>query len=314
MTITKHLLSKPEYKERNIVISPLSLQTVLSITAAGSKDPTQRQLLSFLGSESITNLNSLSSHLVSSVLSDAAHFGGPRLTFANSVWVERSLSLYPSFKDTIATDYMATLASLDFTNKEHGINNSSVKVPFMTSNEMHFVSTFDGFKVLRLPYEQGEDDRQFSMYFFLPNAKDGLLDLIEKVASEFEFLEDNLAYKKVEVGDFMIPCFKMSFGIEASDALKELGVVLLFFGGGLTKMVDSPIWISNIFQKSFIEVNEKGTEAAAATIVECLGCCRATLKPIPIYFVADHPFLFFIREDFSGTILFFGQVFNPLDG
>jgi serpin B len=119
MTITKHLLSKPEYKERNAVISPLSLQTVLGIIAAGSEGPAQRQILSFLGSKSITDFNTLSSQLVSSVLPDAAPLGGPRLTFANSIWVEKSLSLYPSFKKIVATDYMSTLESHDFINKVH---------------------------------------------------------------------------------------------------------------------------------------------------------------------------------------------------
>jgi serpin B len=119
MTITKHLFSKPEYKEKNAVISPLSLQTVLSIIAAGSEGPTQHQLLSFLGSESIADLHTLSSQLVSSVLPDAAPLGGPRLTFANSIWVEKSLSLYPSFKKIVATDYMSTLESHDFINKVH---------------------------------------------------------------------------------------------------------------------------------------------------------------------------------------------------
>ncbi|MCH86031.1 serpin-ZX, partial [Trifolium medium] len=191
-----------------------------------------------------------------------------------------------------------------------------------STNKKQFVSAFDGFKVLRLPYEQGEelpykqgeDERQFSMYFFLPDTKDGLLSLIEKVTSESEFLKLQLPDDKVEVGDFMIPSFKISFGIETSDALKELGVILPFSPGGLTKMVNSPIWVSNIFQKSFIEVNEKGTEAAAVTTIRCRECCLPTSKPIPIDFVADHPILFFIREDFTGTILFVGQVLNPLDG
>jgi serpin B len=48
----------------------------------------------------------------------------------------------------------------------HLLNGNSVKVPFMTSNDDQFISAFDGFKVLRLPYKQGEDKRQFSMYFF----------------------------------------------------------------------------------------------------------------------------------------------------
>jgi serpin B len=90
---------------------------VLGIIAAGSECPAQRQILSFLGSNSITDLNNLSSQLVSSVLPDAAPLGGPRITFANSIWVEKSLSLYPSFKQIVATDYMATLESHDFINQ-----------------------------------------------------------------------------------------------------------------------------------------------------------------------------------------------------
>jgi serpin B len=196
------------------------------------------------------------------------------------------------------------------------LNDSSVKVPFMTSYKNQFVRAFDGFKVLRLPYDQGVDDRQFSMYFFLPDAKDGLLTLMEKMASDSEFLKHNLPITKVQVGDFRIPNFEISFGLSVSDALKELGVVLPFDPRvGLAKMVDypkSPIWVSDILQKSFIKVNEKGTEAAAVTVAPLAGCARFTRKPIPVDFVADHPFLFLIREDLSGAILFVGQVVNPL--
>jgi serpin B len=196
------------------------------------------------------------------------------------------------------------------------LNDSSVKVPFMTSYKNQFVRAFDGFKVLRLPYDQGVDDRQFSMYFFLPDAKDGLLTLMEKMASDSEFLKHNLPTTKVEVGDFRVPKFEISFGFAASDALKELGVVLPFSASAsLTKMVDSPdtpIWVSDILQKSFIKVNEKGTEAAAVTRFRGIGCARPLPKPKPIDFVADHPFLFLIREDLSGAILFVGQVVNPL--
>ncbi|RHN70175.1 putative Serpin family protein [Medicago truncatula] len=82
------------------------------------------------------------------------------------------------------------------------LNGSSVKVPFMTSEKRQFIRVFDGFKVLRLPYEQGEDKRQFSMYIFLPKAKDGLQSLVEKVASESELLHHKLQIPKVEVGEF----------------------------------------------------------------------------------------------------------------
>lgn len=76
----------------------------------------------------------------------------------------------------------------------------------MTSRESQFISVFDGFKVLGLPYEHGTiDDRHFSMYFLLPVAKDGLSALIEKVASKYETLEHILPDSIVDVGDFRIP-------------------------------------------------------------------------------------------------------------
>jgi serpin B len=118
----------------------------------------------------------------------------------------------------------------------------------------------------------------------------------------------------VEVGDFRIPRFNISFGLETSRMLKNLGVVLPFSPGGLTKMVESPasqdLYVHKIFHKSFINVNEDGTKAAAASAATKRLCFR----PHRLDFVADHPFLFLIREDSTGTILFVGQVVNPLIG
>ncbi|MED6218257.1 hypothetical protein PIB30_025180 [Stylosanthes scabra] len=372
-TIANHLLSKNS-AANNLVFSPLSLHVVLSIIAAGSKGPTRDQLLSFLRSNSTDHLNSFASQLVSVVLSDATPAGGPRLSFADGVWVDQSLSLNPSFKQLVSDDYKAVLASVDFQTKAvevskevnswaeketnglikevlpagsvdgstrlifanaiyfkgawtekfdeqmtkdhdfHLLNGSSVKSPFMISKKKQLISAFDGFKVLGLPYKQGEDKRKFSMYLFLPDATDGLPALVEKVSSESNFLEHKLPRQKVEVGDFRIPKFKISFGFETSNALKELGVVLPFAGGDLTEMVDSSVsqnlYVSSIYHKSFIEVNEEGTEAAAASAATIK--LRSIQFPSKIDFVADHPFLFLIREDLTGTVLFIGQVLNPV--
>jgi len=117
LNIAKHLFSKQEYKETNVVFSPLSLQIVLSIIAVGSEGPTQQQLLSFLQSKSTENLNYFASQLVSSVLSSAAPASGPHLAFINGMWVEQSLSLQPPFQKIVATDFKANIASVDFVNK-----------------------------------------------------------------------------------------------------------------------------------------------------------------------------------------------------
>ncbi|RXH98701.1 hypothetical protein DVH24_011026 [Malus domestica] len=81
-----------------MVYSPLSIQVVLWLLTAGSKGPTKEQLLSFLKSKSVDELNSLSSHLVPLIFADGSTRGGPCLSFANGLWVEESVSIKPSFK------------------------------------------------------------------------------------------------------------------------------------------------------------------------------------------------------------------------
>ncbi|CAI9118031.1 OLC1v1019533C1 [Oldenlandia corymbosa var. corymbosa] len=101
--------------------------------------------------------------------------------------------------------------------------------------------------------------------------------------------------------------------MEASDILKKLGLVLPF-EEGLTDMANQELRVSQIFHKSFIEINEKGTESAAATGAIMMSFCGAgPIEPPPVVdFVADHPFLFLIREDINGSVLFMGTVVNPV--
>ncbi|KAL3514565.1 hypothetical protein ACH5RR_027282 [Cinchona calisaya] len=374
--LAKHVISR-EAKDTNCVFSPLSLHVVLGLITAGSKGPTHDQLLSFLKSKSIDDLNSLASQLVSVVFADGSPSGGPRLSFANGVWVDQSLTFKPSFKKIVDDVYKAVSNQVDFKNKPvevikevnswaekgtgglikeilppgsvdcttslvlanalyfkgvwdekfeasktkehdfHLLDGSSIKVPFMTSKKKKYISAYNGFKVCCLPYKQGEDKRRFSMYFFLPDAKDGLPSLVDKVGSEPGFLDHHLPSRsKVQVGDFLIPKFKISFGFEASKTLKGLGLVLPFTGegGGLSEMVLVPpgkhLYVSSIFHKSFIEVNEEGTEAASVTAAVI--SIRSLPKFDKLDFVADHPFLFLIREDMTGAVQFIGTVVNPL--
>nr|AFK40984.1 unknown [Lotus japonicus] len=383
LSFANRLFSTEAYHNENIVFSPLSLHVALAIMAAGAHGSTLDELLSFLRFDSVGHLNTIFSQVVSAVFSDNDDAAPPpthRLSFANGMWVDKSLSLTHSFKQLVATHYKATLDSVDFWNKAdqvcdevnlwvekgtnglikellspgavdkttrlifanalhfkgewehkflarysysyrfHLLDGTSVVVPLMTNDEEQLIRVFDGFKILGLPYKQGTDEKRlFSMYILLPHAKDGLSDLIRKMASEPGFLEGKLPQQKVKLNFFLIPRFDISFAFEASDVLKEFGVVSPFSqrDADFTKMVkvNSPLdalSVESIFQKVFIKVNEQGTEAAAATTLGLRG--GGGPPPPGLEFIADHPFLFLIREDFSGTILFVGQVLNPLGG
>ncbi|MFS7913829.1 putative Serpin family protein [Helianthus anomalus] len=196
------------------------------------------------------------------------------------------------------------------------LGGNKVQVPFMTCGLDKFVCEYDDFKVLGLHYLRGEDKRQFTMYFFLPDAKDGLQALVQKIGSTSDFLDSHIPRKEVEVDRFFIPKFKIEFGFKSSDMLKELGLVLPFTGeDGLTEVADSSngerLHVSSIHHKSFIDVNEEGTEAAAIEYDPLCGCMLTEEEPRKVDFVADHPFLFVIREDVTGIILFMGQVIDP---
>ncbi|KAK9940674.1 hypothetical protein M0R45_017321 [Rubus argutus] len=191
----------------------------------------------------------------------------------------------------------------------------------MAGYGVRYICDFDGFKVLKLPYNgRGVYPRSFSMHIFLPDARDGLPALVERVCSESGFLDTHVPLKCVPVGNMLIPKFKISSGFEATEVMKKLGLVLPFTvdplaGGNVTEMVESPAgedpYVSAIFHKSCIEIDEEGTVATAVTVPRLRGggCPTETVD-----FVADHPFMFLIREDKTGTVLFMGHVLNPLAG
>ncbi|XP_074358446.1 serpin-Z1A-like [Apium graveolens] len=157
-------------------------------------------------------------------------------------------------------------------------------------------------KVLKLPYKRDTNDhRSFFMCIFLPDATDGLPALIEKAGSESGFLGRHILNRLINVRLLRIPKFKFQYEIEVSEALKKLGLVLPFDDVGVTEMITTlePYYVSRIFQKSFIEVNEEGTEAA---VVSMYTPTSPGYEPPIVDFVADHPFLFVIRENVTGIV------------
>jgi len=162
-----------------------------------------------------------------------------------------------------------------------------------------------GFSAIELPYK-GEGA---SMFIFLPDKKDGLADMEGEVTLvTLKDWIDKMTSRKM--GDVAIPRFRLEDSFELSSTLGAMGMPTAFKDdadfSGMT--ADQPLKISKVIHKSFCDVTEEGTEAAAVTVVTMMVTGAAS---VPTNFVADHPFLFVIRENTTGLFLFIGRVANP---
>jgi len=183
-------------------------------------------------------------------------------------------------------------------------NGEDILLPYMkqegTFNYMHN----DLFTSVELPYGTGN----FSMHFLLPNEDIKIADIIE--AMDEESWNNWLSqYQETEDVTVNIPKFKFSYKKSLNDELKEMGMEIAFSSNadftGINK--GGNLLISDVKHKTFIEVNEEGTEAAAVTSVEI----RLT-SISGNYFMANKPFIFIIKEKTSNAILFIGKVENPV--
>ncbi len=187
-----------------------------------------------------------------------------------------------------------------------------VKVPLMYQKGDFRLLAESDFQALALPYREG----RLSMIVLLPQAPDGLASLEKRLTTE------NLAAWLAELDQgtvqelhLYLPKFKLETGYDLVPTCRQLGMHAAFDPGGGADFSGmgwpkGKLWISQIRHKAFVEVDEEGTEAAAATAVEMR---TLALQQYPV-FRADHPFLFLIRDNPTGCILFMGRVVDPLAG
>jgi serine protease inhibitor len=121
---------------------------------------------------------------------------------------------------------------------------------------------------------------------------------------------DNLAFRDVNV---YLPKFKLETGVKLGDTLADMGMPTAFSNAAdFLDIAEQPLKISEVRHKAFIELDEEGTEAAAATSIEMVAITTSIhYPPPPILFNADHPFHFLIRDNLSGSTLFMGRVARP---
>ncbi|XBI87823.1 hypothetical protein VPH35_025855 [Triticum aestivum] len=336
----------------NLVFSPLSVYAALSLVAAGARDRTLDELLGVLGAPSRDFLAGHVRALAKQVLADRSRTGGPRVSFASGVWHDRTMKQINSWVSSstnglipslVGRGALSNLTDLVLANaiyfkgkwakpfdkyltkndKFHRLDGTAVDAPFMRGLGMHSIACHDGFKVLQLRYEEGRRTMWspgpiYSMCVFLPDACDGLWRLTDKIVCNPDFLRQHLPRSTVLVDDFRMPKFKVTFGMTMNNVLQEMGVKEVFELGkaDLSDMAEDgarrKLALEQVIHRAVIEVNEEGTEAAAATYSMAPMCSPNPAPPPPrVDFVADHPFTFFVVEEVSGAILFAGHVLDP---
>lgn len=197
--------------------------------------------------------------------------------------------------------------------REDGSLNELVSVPAKPNsffeNEWKLPDNPNGFKLIELDYKGDA----MSMVILLPNAKDGLSKL--ESALDNNQLRQSISGLTSEQVKVRLPKFTLQQNFSLVKTFRKMGVTAPFDANGFTGLSDAPgterIAIGGIIHQAFVDVNEEGTEAAAATaVIFAPTAARPTApKPVPEFY-ADHPFLFIIRHKQTESILFMGRFEN----
>ncbi len=187
-----------------------------------------------------------------------------------------------------------------------------VLVPMMHQTHRFRFARLEGLALLEMVYVGDE----LAMTVLLPNDRDGLFALERRLS--VEAIERWIGVMRETRVQVALPRFRIepSESVELKETLTAMGMPLPFqpaadfTGMSNPSNPDERLYIDNAFHKAFVEVDEAGTEAAAATAVT-MRARGAALKPSTPVFRADHPFLFLIRDLRNGSILFFGRVSDP---
>ncbi len=192
----------------------------------------------------------------------------------------------------------AKTVPLDF----HLPDGGSIKVQAMVQTSEFMHADLGEFRVLEMPFKGTET----SFLIVLPDDVDGLADL-EKELSPSAINQWRAQMRETEL-KLVLPRFEMTERVELSEVLTELGMGIAFSGDtdftGIS--AQKGLAISKVIHQATFRINEEGAEAAAATAVIML---RSSILTAP--FEVDHPFLFMIRHQETGSIIFMGRMMNP---
>ncbi len=348
-----------EQPDKNIIISPVSIATALSMTTNGARGVTKEEMLKTMKVDtwSQEQLNAAYQDFLTTVPS-----ADPKVTLniANSIWYKEGLPVKSAFVEKNQTFYNSEVTALDFSDpsakntingwvndKTEGLINKIVdQIPpqmvMYLINAVYFKGDWlrpfdtkmtgkrpfnlaDGSTVevdmmnkgqVRLPYLATQDfqavdlaygDSVFSMTLILPNQGVAMDQIIDGFDDTF-WQERNWQFANREVL-FSMPKFKLEYETSLNETLKAIGMPTAFDANmaDFRDIAEAELFIDQVKHKTFIEVNEEGTEAAAVTSI---GVGTTSVPQYPIV-VLDRPFVLVIRENRLGSVLFVGKVMNP---
>lgn len=343
----------------NIIISPFSITSALSMTLNGAAGETFEAMRKSLGLEEST-LQQINDTYLKLMTELVQVDNRVTVEIANSVWVEKRLTVKQPFISALQTWYKAEARDIDvkspgavdmvndwIAGKTHDkitemldyldsdlamllvnaiyfngkwkyqfdedktteepfyVTPSAPKnVPMMHLDEKLRMTETANSKIVEIPYGQGN----YSMVVVLPDEGTSAEDVANSLTPAiWESWMENLEGNTVQV-ELSMPGFKYKYKRTLNDDLERLGMGIAFTGAAdFSNISDQALQISRVLHEAFIEVNEEGTEAAAATVVEI----RLTSMPETNMVTLNRPFLYFIRETSTGTILFMGKVADP---
>ncbi|XP_030375719.1 serine protease inhibitor 42Dd-like [Scaptodrosophila lebanonensis] len=357
-----------KYATENLVISPFSIGSALTLAYMGSGGQTAEELrlaLNFKTSDKLRTAMQYENFL--RTLKQPAANDGPTLMVANRIFTNHRISLQPSFNHLVGTYFDAQAQPLNFGDKvaaAEQINNwvrqqTAHKIDEMISaedldeentialilNAIYFKGKWSksfkasntiakDFKVnahetapismmkktsefkfgylneldataVELPYASSN----INMLVILPNQVNGLRTLEQKLAFvDWSTISSNLHSQQIKLE---LPKFKATFSTDLAKILQQLGVRHLFSDAAdLGAMFSSSlaVKVDKVTHKAFLEVNEEGAEATAATSVHMVAKSAMAYTHVP-ELIVDHPFVFVIRDE--RTVFFVGHVVKP---
>ncbi|CAF4629025.1 unnamed protein product, partial [Rotaria sp. Silwood2] len=249
--------------------------------------------------------------LIQNLLSKTDVSSDTRLIIVNCIY----------FKGTWMEQFKESLTNPDADFYEANGNVSKIKLMYQKEKFGYAEDSYLHVQIAHLPYRSDNYDVEFVFTIILPKQGVTLDEVEQKLTSKPGLMQQVLSDENTTRKELLLylPKFKMEAAFELNDVLIQLGMVNAFidtkadFTGIVSKQDDrNGLFISKVIHKAFIDVNELGSEAAAATAVVMLCGCSAILEEEqPIEFKADRPFLFFIRESRQNIVLFSGKFLSP---